>query len=170
MKSVGVIQYKRVDDYLRQVQTAADLQQYYTKKNEFDASLANSYTDFERTQLRQNYDQWKSVFFAGRPLVQEELSKGSQKAIERLRTLDELNEMLSKNLNLRPKTETRLREMSKLYQTYQDNKAAYDQYGTSSVLAKMLKTDTITQMQELAKYNENTQAAYDVLFARLLGD
>jgi hypothetical protein len=170
MKSIGIIQYKRVDDYLRQVQTAADLQQYYTKKAAFDASLTSSYTDFERTQLRQDFDQWKSVFFAGRPLVQEELSKGSQKAIDRLRTLDELNSMLSKNLNLRPKTEAKLREMSQLYQTYQDNKAAYDQYGSSSQLATMLKADTIAQMKELAKYNENTQAAYDVLFGRLLGD
>jgi hypothetical protein len=60
--------------------------------------------------------------------------------------------------------------MSKLYQTYQDNKAAYDQYGTSAELSKVLKADTILQMKELAKYNENTQAAYDVLFGRLLGD
>ena len=170
MKSVGLTTYKRVDDYLRQVQTASDLNQYYTKKDSFDASLSTAYTDYERTQLRKDFDQWKSVFFAGRPLVQEELSKGSQKAINRLRTLDELNSMLAQNLNVRPKTEARLREMSQLYQTYQDNKTAYDQYGSSQQLAKMLKADTIAQMQELAKYNENTQAAYDVLFGRLLGD
>jgi len=170
MKSVGLTTYKRVDDYLREVQTAADLNQYYTKKDSFDASLSTAYTDYERTQLRKDFDQWKSVFFAGRPLVQEELSKGSQKAIDRLRTLDELNAMLGKNLNVRPKTEARLREMSQLYQTYQDNKMAYDQYGSSQQLAKMLKDDTVAQMKQLAKYNENTQAAYDVLFGRLLGD
>jgi len=34
----------------------------------------------------------------------------------------------------------------------------------------MLKDDTVAQMKQLAKYNENTQAAYDVLFGRLLGD
>jgi len=170
MKSVGVIQYKRVDDYLRQVQTAADLQQYYTRKSEFDNGMNNAIADFERTQLRQEFDNWKTTFFAGRPLVQEELSKGSQKAIDRLRTLDELNAMLSKNLNLRPKTEAKLREMSKAYSDYQAEKANYDQLNVSTVLTKALKEDAILKLRELAKYNENTQAAYDVLFGRLLGD
>ena len=170
MKSMGVIQYKRVDDYLRQVQTAADLQQYYARKNEFDNGMNNAIADFERTQLRQEFDNWKTVFFAGRPLVQEELSKGSQKAIDRLRTLDELNAMLSKNLNLRPKTEAKLREMSKAYSDYQAEKANYDQLNVSTVLVKSLKENAIAKIKELAKYNENTQAAYDVLFGRLLGD
>lgn len=170
MKNIGVIQYKRVDDYLRQVQTAADLQQYYARKSEFDNGMNNAIADFERTQLRQEFDNWKTLFFAGRPLVQEELSKGSQKAIDRLRTLDELNTMLSKNLNLRPKTEAKLREMSKAYSDYQAEKANYDQLNVSTVLTKSLKEDAITKLKELAKYNENTQAAYDVLFGRLLGD
>ena len=170
MKNIGVIQYKRVDDYLRQVQTAADLQQYYARKSEFDNGMNNAIADFERTQLRQEFDNWKTLFFAGRPLVQEELSKGSQKAIDRLRTLDELNTMLSKNLNLRPKTEAKLREMSKAYSDYQAEKANYDQLNVSTVLTKSLKEDAITKLKELAKYNENTQATYDVLFGRLLGD
>ena len=170
MKDIGLIQNKRVDDYLREVQTAADLQQYYTRKNEFEAGLAATGMDYERTQLRKDFDQWKSVFFAGRPLVQEELSQGSQKAIDRLRTLDELNNMLSKNLNISPKTENKLREMSKTYQNYQTEKANYDQYNFSQQMSKSLKEETIIKLRELAKYNENTQAAYDVLFGRLLGD
>ena len=78
--------------------------------------------------------------------------------------------MLSKNLNLRPKTEAKLREMSKAYSDYQAEKANYDQLNVSTVLTKALKEDAILKLRELAKYNENTQAAYDVLFGRLLGD
>ncbi len=42
---------KRVDDYLREVQTASDLQTYYKRKEAFESSLENSTVDFERTQL-----------------------------------------------------------------------------------------------------------------------
>jgi hypothetical protein len=170
MKDMGLLQNKRVDDYLREVQTAADMQQYFDRKDQFDLSLTQASVDFERTQLRQEFDQWKTVFFAGRPLVQEELSEGSAKAIKRVRTLDELNKMLEANLNIRPKTENKLREMSKIYQNYRNEKDRFDAVGGSQILVKTLKDETIAQLRTLAEYNENTKAAYDVLFGRLLGD
>ena len=170
MRDMGLTYNKRVDDYLREVQTAADLQTYYNRKSIFDSALADSTVDFERTQLRKEFDAWKEVFFAGRPLVKEELSQGSQKAIDRLNALDELNYMLDQNLNIRPKTEERLREMSKVYKTYKEERATYDEFGGNTKIIKMLKEDTIIKLRELAGYNENTQAAYDVLFGRLLGD
>jgi hypothetical protein len=170
MKSMGLTYNKRVDDYLLDVQTAADLQTYYSKKNDYEEKLTRATIDFERTQFRKEFDAWKEVFFAGRPLVKEELSQGSQKAIDRLKTLDELNNMLSQNLNIAPKTEARLREMSSAYKRYQNERDSYDQFGGSQQLIKALKEDTIIRLRSLASYNENTQAAYDVLFGRLLGD
>jgi hypothetical protein len=170
LKDSGLIQNKRVEDYLREVQTASDLQQYYDKKDEFETSLTNSSVDFERTQLRKEFNAWKTVFFAGRPLVAEELSQGSQKAINRLRTLDELKAMLDANIGVRPKTENALREMMNTYQDFQTTKDNYDQFGGNQVLQKMLKDETIAKLREMSNYNENTKAAYDVLFGRLLGD
>jgi hypothetical protein len=170
MQDMGMTYNKRVDDYLREVQTAADLQTYYQRKDQYDNSLQNSAADFERTQLRKEFDQWKSVFFAGRPLVAEELSQGSQKAIDRLNTLNELDNMLSQNLNIAPKTEAKLREMSSVYKKYKAEKADYDQFGGNQNIIKMLKEDTIIQLRSLSEYNENTKAVYDVIFGRLLGD
>jgi len=170
MKDMGLSYNKRVNDYLRDVQTAAALQTYYGRKDAFEKSLEESGVDFERTQLRKEFDQWKDVFFAGNPLVKDELAQGSQKAIDRLNTLDELDNMLAQNLNIAPKTEAKLREMSKLYRTYRDERQNYDEYGGSQQLIKVLKEDTIIKLRELSRYNENTQAAYDVLFGRLLGD
>ena len=42
--------------------------------------------------------------------------------------------------------------------------------GMNRDLIQTIKDGTITKISELAKYNENTQAAYDVLFGRLLDD
>ena len=170
MKDMGLTYNKRVDDYLREVQTASDLQTYYKRKEVFESSLEDSTVDFERTQLRREFDAWKDVFFAARPLVKDELSQSSQKAIDRVNTLDELDNMLAQNLNIRPKTEEKLREMSAVYKTYRDEKANFDEFGGSQKLIKNLKEETIIKLRELARYNENTQATYDVLFGRLLGD
>ncbi len=64
MRDMGMTYNKRVDDYLREVQTASDLQTYYKRKEAFESSLENSTVDFERTQLRKEFDAWKDVFFA----------------------------------------------------------------------------------------------------------
>ena len=171
MREMGMTYNKRVDDYLREVQTASDLQTYYKRKEAFESSLENSTVDFERTQLRKEFDAWKDVFFAARPLVREELgTTGSQRAANRLNTLDELDNMLSQNIGIRKDVQDKLREMSKLYREYKDEKANYDEFGGSQKLIKYLKDDTIIKLRELASYNENTQAVYDVLFGRLLGD
>jgi hypothetical protein len=170
MKDLGLTENKRVDDYLLEVQTAADLRTYYEKKDEFESALSLSGVDFERTQLRKEFDAWKTVFFAGRPLVGKQLSQGSEITFKRRDTLDDLNFMLSKNLNIAPKTEAKLREMSETYQVYVNERANYEQFGGSQQIIKMLKDQTIARLRELASYNENTQGAYDVLFGGLIGD
>jgi hypothetical protein len=169
MKDMGLLYNKRVDDYLLEVQTAADLQQYYNRKNEYEAALKTAVVDFERTNIRQEFDKWKDVFFAGRPMVQEELSQGSEKAIKRLQTLDELNIMLDANLGVRPKTENGLRELRDTYVNYQNERANLEAMNASNVLIQNLKDTTLIRMRELSLYNENTKAAYDVLFSRLPG-
>jgi hypothetical protein len=47
--------------------------------------------------LRKDFTDWKTLFFAGRPLVAEELSQGSQKAIDRINALNDLERLLADN-------------------------------------------------------------------------
>jgi hypothetical protein len=170
MKDMGLITSKRVEDYLREVQTAADKQVYFAKKNEFDAKMSESLGDFERTDLRQSFESWKKVFFAGHPLVADELAEGQQKAIQRLKTLDELTLMLNKNPRVMPKTEAALRQMTDLYQKYKTERQNLELLSGSQQLIKNLKTDTLLKMRGLAEYNENTKAVFDTIFGTLLGD
>lgn len=168
MKDMGLTNNKRVDEYLREVQTAADLQTYYEKKNEFEAELEGS-VDFIRTELRTEFNDWKQLFFAGRPLVQEELSQGSQKAINRLRAVNDLQAMLEDpEVNVRQATQKGLKAMLDLYNAYKQERDDYEEFGGNSELVRMLKDDTIIEMKRLSDFNENTRAAYDVLFGSLL--
>lgn len=172
MTDMGLRQNKRVDDFLLEVQTASDMQAYYEKKNEYETNLEAVGTDFERSQLRQEFQDWATTFKAGRPLVQEELAQGGKKAIERMKALNDLEKMLSEKSAFKasPKVANKLREMLKLYNDYKTTKDELDTFGGSQFLASMNKDETILKMRELATYNENTQSAYNVLFGRLLGD
>jgi len=170
MKDMGLITSKRVEDYLREVQTASDKQVYFAKKNEFEAKMSNALADFERTDLRQEFDSWKKVFFAGHPLVADELSEGQEKAINRLKTLDELTYMLSQKPGIMPATEKALLNMVNLYQKYKTDREELEMMTGSRNLVADLKADTLSKMQELSSYNENTKAAYDTIFGTLLGD
>jgi hypothetical protein len=169
MKDMGLMENKRVEDYLLEVQTAADLQEYYSHKNAYEDSLKTSVADFQRVKIRKEFDDWKKVFFAGRPLVQEELSQGSEKAIRRLQTLDELNALLDADLGVRPKTENGLRELRDTYVNYKETRAKFEAMNMDQTFIDNLKIKTIAKMQELSLYNENTKSAYDVLFSRLPG-
>jgi hypothetical protein len=172
MTDMGLRTNKTVADFMREVQTAADMQTYYEKKNTYEESLKSVGTDFERSQLRKEFQDWSTVFKAGRPLVQEELAQGGKKAIERMKALNDLQKMLDEKAAYKasPETANKLRKMMDLYNSYKATKDQFEGIGGSQFLVNMNKEETIIKMRELSQFNENTQSAYNVLFGRLLGD
>lgn len=172
MATMGLRTNKRVEEYLREVQTSSDLQIYYQKRDEYENTLKISGSDFARSLARQQFNDWKSRFFAGRPLVQEELNQGAEKRIKTLQALDDLEKFLDDPTygSIRKDTQDVLRQMVKAYSDYKTQKEIFALTGTNRDLMQSIKDGTIMSIRELAKYNENTQAAYDVLFGRLLDD
>ena len=51
MTDMGLRRNKRVADHLRDVQTAADLQTYYARRDKYEQDLTAVGTDFERSQI-----------------------------------------------------------------------------------------------------------------------
>ena len=171
MKDMGLKYNKRVYDCLKEVQTAADLQQYYSKKNEYEVQLEESYSDIERSIARKEFQDWATVFKAGRPLVQEELAEGGKKAVERVRAINDLRLMINDpKVTARGPLQKQLKEMLDLYDSYKADKDLFSNIPGGSKLSTFLKDDTIVKMRELSKANENTMSAYNTLFASLLGD
>jgi len=172
MANMGLRTNKRVEDYLREVQTSSDLQVYYQKRDEYEATLKTSGSDFARSLARQQFNDWKDRFFAGRPLVKEELNQGAEKQIKTLQALDDLEKFLDDPTysGIRRDTQDVLRQMLKAYSDYKAQREVFELTGMNRDLVQTIKDGTIAKISELAKYNENTQAAYDVLFGRLLDD
>jgi hypothetical protein len=170
MADMGLTKNKRVEDYLREVQTASDLQVYYERRNENEEALKTAGSDVARRFIRQEFNTWKGQFFAGRPLVQQELSGGAEKAIRQNRALDDLKNMLDDPdfSGIRSDVQQGLRAMVDLYNNYEIQRDSMELLGTSDDLIAAIKQSTLQRMKELGKKNENTQAAYDTLFGRLL--
>jgi hypothetical protein len=172
MTDMGLRKNLSVDEHLKKVQTAADVQTYYERKNEYETSLERYRSDYERTKLRKEFNQWKDLFFAGHPMVAEYLSKGSQIAIDRINALNDLELMLKDNSvrSASPKTFDALKVMLNTYLAYKTQKDRYETTGVPRDLQKSLKERTIVTMRQLSLYNENTLQAYDSLFSGLLDD
>jgi hypothetical protein len=171
MKNMGLKYNKRVDDFLKDVQTAADLQQYYSKKNEYEVQLEESITDVERSIARAEFQDWAKVFKAGRPLVQEELAEGGKKAVERIKAINDLRNMINDpKITVRGPLQKQLKEMLDLYDSYKSDKEIFAEIPGGTKVSSFLKEETIIKMRELSRANENTISAYNTLFASLLGD
>ena len=171
MKDMGLKYNKRVDDYLKEVQTVADLQTYYSKKNEYEVSLTTKVTDFERSMARDEFQNWAKIFKAGRPLLQEELAEGGKKAIARITAIDDLRKMLDdKTVKVRGPVQESLKEMLDVYDSYKLQRQALENVSGTTNLVAFMKDSAIVQLRELSKKNENTMSAYNTLFASLLGD
>jgi len=170
MRREGLRYSKRVDDYLREVQTASDLQVYYSNKENYESSLENSLSDFQRRQYREQWQAWSSDWKNTHPLIQEELAQGGQRAIERRNALTDLSTMLSdKSVAVQPKTRAALTEMLNVYNEYVDTKTRYATFGSvGTTLSDSLLAATIARMKEIAAVNSNANSAYNVLFSRLL--
>ncbi|NDD84502.1 hypothetical protein EBZ38_09570 [bacterium] len=172
MTDMGLRKNKTVSDFLREVQTAADMQTYFERKDTFEKSLTEVGTDYERAQLRKEWNDWAKVFKAGRPLVQEELAQGGKRAIERTNALNDLRNMLDdKNVyRISPVTAKTLKQMLDVYDKYVNNKKELQSISGSRFLIQVEEDDALIKLKQLADTNENTRSAYAVLFSRLMGE
>ena len=168
----GLKQNKTLQDFLREIQTAKDEQTYYAQRDSFEAELAVTYTDIAKRQLRDQFAMWKEQFLGARPMLQEELGKGAESKIRRLRAYDDLRLMLNdKTVTASPATRAVLTQMSQAFDQYQNARdAVFGNTETAQNYKDLLRMNIKTTLQQLAQGNANAQAAYDVLFARLIGE
>lgn len=168
----GLKQNKTLQDFLREIQTAKDEQEYYTQRDNFELQLSNTYSDVAKRQLRDQFAVWKEQFLGARPMLQEELGKGAESKIRRIRAYADLRNMLNdKEVTASPKTKAILTQMSQAFDAYQNARdSVYGNTETAQGYKELLQMNIKTQLQQLAQGNPNAQAAYDILFARLIGE
>ena len=169
----GIKYSKTIDNFLQDISTARDKQFYYDQKDAYEAELANTYDDFSKQNLKQQWTDWSKQFKAVRPLLQRELSGGSETAINRRNAYQDLQNMLADKevRKVAPQTFDTLKKMSEIYDAYVYNSSiAVGNGAAASAYKDMLKQNTKVALQQLAQTSPNALDAYNVMFSGLLGD
>lgn len=168
----GIKQSKNLYDFLRDVSSARDVQFYYQQQDAYEAELASTYNDYEKKNLREQWGQWSKEFKAVRPLMQEKLGQGSARAIERARSLQDLENMLNDpTVNVEPATRKALKAMNDAYNNYIYTRDLVTSGGESAQNYKdLLKQNIKAELQRIAEGNVNAQDAYTVLYSSFLRD
>ena len=172
LMTMGLKRSKTMEDYLREVNTAFDENFYYDQQDQYEAELANTYNDYAKRQLKEQWSRWSESFKKARPNLQEELGKGAERAIQRNIALRDLQDMLSdKNVKLDSKIRQPIQGMLDVYNQYIN---ARDSVYGNSISAEnykdLLKQQAKAELERLSKTNRNAQDAYFALFSRLIRD
>jgi len=169
----GLKKSKTLDDHLREVGAAKDIQFYYNQKELYEADLAATLSDDGKRMIRQQWTTWADQFKGTRPVLQEELGTGGAgRQIQRQRAYQDLVNMLQdKTITTQPKTRGLLSKMVNEFETYRNARDSITGNGdTQQNYKDLLRQSIKIKLQEIAGTNANAKSAYDVLFSRLIGD
>lgn len=168
----GLRQSKTLSDFMLELQTSKDIQQYYQYKNQYDQELASTYSTEGKRVLREQWQIWSDQFFGARPLVRQQFVRQTERKLEKQRALEDLEKLVNDpDVATQPKTKAILKKMVDTYNQYERTKDTFIGTGeTQQSLRDMLKVQIKDQLQEIAGTNQNAQSAYMVLFSSLIGE
>ena len=171
----GLKYSKTIDNFLQDVQSARDVQFYYDQKDSYEAELASTYNDAQKTQLKLQWDTWATQFKGARPALQAELGSGAERQRARQTAYQDLQNMIADSSSEARKSDPQafdaLKKMSDIYDNYVYTRdLVVGSSGSASAYKDLLKQNVKTALQEIASKNANAEDAYNVLFSRLIGD
>jgi hypothetical protein len=172
LMKMGLKRSKTIEDFLRQSSTAFDESFYYDQKDIYEAELANTYNDFQKRQLKEQWSRWSEEFKKARPLLQEELGKSADRAIQRNIALRDLQTMLADpTVKLDSSVRKPIESMLSVYNEYINARdSVYGSTTSAENYKDLLKQQTKAELERLSKTNRNAQDAYFALFSKLIRD
>ena len=166
----GLKTNKTVTDFVREVNSAKDRQTYYSKRDEFNEQMSLTTDVNLKRQIRDEWQAWSQEFKGARPLLEEQLGQGAEKAIARTRALDDLRNMLKDpEVTTQPKLRSILNEMVTTYDDYVNQRdfTTGVTFGNKQDYKDQLKANAKASLEALAQSDPNALAAYNSLFAPL---
>lgn len=172
----GIKYSKTIDNFLQDTQSARDIQFYYDQKDLYEEELAQTFSDSQKTQLKEQWDTWARQFKGARPVLQDELAEGGDRQRARQRSYEDLQNMLrgpqaAIARKADPQAFDAIKQMSDIYNNYQYNRDLVVGSSANALSYKdLLKQNVKTELEKIASQNPNAEDAYYVLFSRLIGD
>ena len=172
LTTMGLKKSKLIEDHLREVSTSFDEAFYYQQQDLYEEELANTYGDFAKRNLKTQWTTWADQFKKARPLLQEELGKGAERAVQRTIALSDLETMLSDpKVKVDSAVRAPIEGMLKTYNDYINARDSIFGGGESANNYKdLLKQRAKQELERLSKTNRNAEDAYFALFSKLIRD
>ena len=172
----GIKYSKTIDDFLQDTQAARDIQFYYDQKDLYEEELIVTYSDSQKTKLREQWTLWAKQFKGTRPALQDELGEGGARQTARQRSYQDLQNMLNGPDAAQARKADKnafdaIKQMSDIYNNYLYSRDLVVGSSANALSYKdLLKQNVKTELENIASRNPNAQDAYYVLFSRLIGD
>jgi hypothetical protein len=172
----GIKFSKTLDNHLQDIQSARDVQFYYQQKDSYEAELASTFSDAQKTQLKNMWDTWSRQFKGARPILQAELGQGAERQRARQIAYQDLQNMILGPESTMARNSDKaafdsLKKMSEIYDNYVYSRdLVVGSSATASAYKDLLKQNATFALQEIASKNPNAEDAYNVLFSRLIGE
>ena len=172
----GIKYSKTIDDFLQDTQAARDIQFYYDQKDLYEEELTVTYSDSQKTKLREQWTLWAKQFKGTRPALQDELGEGGARQTARQRSYQDLQNMLNGPDAAQARKADKnafdaIKQMSDIYNNYLYSRDLVVGSSANALSYKdLLKQNVKTELENIASRNPNAQDAYYVLFSRLIGD
>jgi hypothetical protein len=159
-------------DFLKEVQVSTDRQFYFQQNDKYKEALASTSSIDQKRQLNDRWSEWSKSFMALRPTLAEEFAQGSLPDVQRKNALKDLRNMFNNEPN--PPTGTVAKVLKNMLLVYDQYEQASSQITDRSQASlnrlSAMQEGVKIQLQKLAESNPNTKSAYDVLFAKLIGN
>lgn len=172
MVNEGFLDKKPMGDFLKEVQSATDRQFYFEQNAKFKEALASTTSTAQKRQLNDSWDKWSKSYMALRPALAEEFAQGSLPNLQRQQAVNDLRNMFNNEPNP-PKGAVAgiLKNMLAVYDQYVEAASQITDRSQESLNRLSAMQDGVKiQLQKLGESNPNTKSAYDVLFAKLIGN
>ena len=172
LTTMGLKKSKLIEDHLREVSTSFDEAFYYQQQDLYEEELANTFSDSAKRNLKTQWATWADQFKKARPLLQEELGKDAERAVQRTQALSDLETMLSDpTVKVDPAVRKPIEGMLNTYNNYINARDSIFGGGESANNYKdLLKQRTKQELERLSKTNRNAEDAYFALFSKLIRD
>lgn len=172
----GIKYSKTIDNFLQDTQAARDIQFYYDQKDLYEEELTQTYSDSQKTRLKEQWDVWARQFKGARPVLQDELAEGGDRQRARQRSYEDLQNMLNGPQAAEARKSDKkafdaIKQMSDIFNNYEYSRDLVVGSSANALAYKdILKQNTKTELEKIASTNPNAEDAYYVLFSRLIGD
>lgn len=172
MVNEGFLDKKPIGDFLKEVQSATDRQFYFQQNAKFKEALASTTSIAQKRQLNDSWDKWSKSYMALRPTLAEEFAQGSLPDVQRRQAVNDLRNMFYNEPNPPKGTVAKiLKNMLAVYDQYVEAASQITDRSQESLDRLNAMQDGVKiQLQKLGESNPNTKSAYDVLFAKLIGN